>query len=420
MPEEIEVFVGMVALPSAGIVGWRALVETVFTESDFVSRPRATAHRQLRQHADYYRDEPLDAYHYLRASAATVRKRLLIQGYTKEFCAQSWDIARRHTIDLYRRWETKPGGEIDVALSIMESISYEAWQEEIRRVVRSQPDKRVAGRQQPWTLLNLLDEPSDPLVQLAILTEISPRASVWMDCSELYEDGAPIRPPQELAREEQAVEALYPNGKIIVLTEGKSDTRIITAALRAFYPEYADLYQFIDFEEFRIEGGASLLAGMVKVLSGARIQNRLLALFDNDAAGLEAIESLKNVKFPRTVRLRSLPPTDLAASYPTLGPAGLTDMNVNGAGAPLELYLGRSSLIDSNGALRPVRWQEWKGRIQRYQGVVQDKEAVTTAFEAAIAGSHQPSRLRKRFPEMDLLLRSIFGAFEDNAPPMTP
>lgn len=415
MSDEVEVYVGRIALPSAEILGWRNLVDTVFTEADFVSRPRASAHRQLREHADRYRDEPLANYQYLRAPARTVRKRLLIQGYTTEFCAQSWDIARRHAVEMHRRWAS-PDGDTAAALAVMETLSYEAWKKAVAEAARSK--RLIAGRYQPWDLLSLLDGPNDPFVQLAMLTEIEARSTVWMDCSHLYEDDAFVVPPQELAREEQAEEALYPNGKIIVLTEGKSDTRIITAALRAFYPEYADLYQFIDFDEFRIEGGASLLAGMVKVLSGARVQNRLLALFDNDAAGLEAMASLKTVKFPRTVRLRSLPRTELAADYPTLGPAGLTRMDVNGSGAPLELYLGRSSLTDATGALRPVRWKEWKGGVERYQGVVQDKDAVAKAFENAIQGTHQPAALRRRFPEMDLLLRSIFDAFEDNAPPL--
>jgi len=208
----------------------------------------------------------------------------------------------------------------------------------------------------------------------------------------------------------------FPNGKIIVLTEGKSDTRIITAALRAFYPEYADAYQFLDFEEFKIEGGASLLARMIKVLSGARVQNRMLALFDNDAAGAEAYRSLAGVRFLRNVRLMLLPDTKLAANYPTLGPAGLHCMNVNGAGAPIELYMGRSSLEGPDGKLRPVRWNQWMESIERYQGVIQEKETVSRSFEAALDDT--PEALRRRFPEMDLLLHAIFSAFEDHQPPI--
>lgn len=50
--------------------------------------------------------------------------------------------------------------------------------------------------------------------------------------------------------------------------------------------------------------------------------------------------------------------------------------------------------------------------------VVQDKDSVAQTFEAAIAGFQTPAALRKQFPEMDLLLRAIFDAFEDNPPPL--
>ena len=43
---------------------------------------------------------------------------------------------------------------------------------------------------------------------------------------------------------------------------------------------------------------------------------------------------------------------------------------------------------------------------------------MARTFEKAIASPALPKTLRKQFPEMDLLLRSIFVAFEDNAPPL--
>lgn len=221
-----------------------------------------------------------------------------------------------------------------------------------------------------------------------------------------------------MAREEEAEYADFPSGKIIVLTEERSDTRIITAALRALYPEYADAYQFLEFEEFKIEGGASLLARMIKVLSGARVRNRMLALFDNDAAGAEASRSLAGVRFPPNVRLMLLPDTKLAASNRTLGPADLSCMNINGSGAAIESYLGRSSLKGHGAKLRPVRWSQWIENVGRYQGVIQDKEAVSRAFEAALEEAPSPASSRRRFPEMTQLLQAIFSAFENRHPPI--
>lgn len=419
MSDETEVYVGRVAVPDSEIFGWRAFVETAFSEADFYSRPRARTHRLVRDMLDHLHIVGLpEHYSYVLARAKTVRKRLLIQGYTDAYCARAWDIARRQRVASYQRWETASDGPIATSLALMKDLPFQDWKQMLRKEVLANPQQTFAGRRQPWDAFSYLDGPNDALVQLAILADIFPRSSIWMDCSSLYGDPGDAFPPHEFAREEQADEALYPTGKIIVLTEGKSDTRLISAALRAFYPEYADAYQFLDFDEFRIEGGASLLAKMVKVLAGARVQNRMLAIFDNDAAGVEALQSLKSMKFPRHVRLMTLPSTTLTADYPTLGPGGPANMDVNGAGAPIELYLGRSSLLDAKGELRPIRWQEWKASAQRYQGVVQDKDTVARTFEKAIASPALPKTLRKQFPEMDLLLRSIFVAFEDNAPPL--
>jgi hypothetical protein len=113
-----------------------------------------------------------------------------------------------------------------------------------------------------------------------------------------------------------------------------------------------------------------------------------------------------------------LPDTKLAANYPTLGPAGLGRMDVNGAGAPIELYMGRSSLKGSDGKLRPIRWTQWIESIGLYQGVIQEKETVSRLFEAALNEAPAPAALRRRFPEMNQLLQAIFSAFEDHQPPI--
>lgn len=419
MSDEAEVYVGHVSVPDAGYLAWQTFAEMIFAETDFYCRPLESTHRVVRQviesHYDF--EEPLEFYRYLLAPASVVRKRLLIQGYTPEHCERAWDLARQQQTDSYLKHFTNEHGDVVQQLRRLEKITFSEWLQLIRDEVASDR-KSIGGRVNPWHFGSLLSAPSDIFTQLALLIEALPTAPVWMDCTALYSEDDDDRTPQQMARDQEAEYADFPSGKIIVLTEGRSDTRIITAALRAFYPEYADAYQFLDFEEFKIEGGASLLARMIKVLSGARVQNRMLVLFDNDAAGAEAYRSLTGVRFPPNVRLMLLPDTKLATSYPTLGPAGLSRMNINGSGAPIELYMGRSSLKDPGGKLRPVRWNQWIENVGRYQGVIQDKDAVSRAFETALVETGSPAKLRKRFSEMNQLLQTIFSAFEDRQPPI--
>jgi hypothetical protein len=363
----------------------------------------------------YYDEEP-KIYHYFLAPAETVRKRLLIQGYTADFCKDAWERARNDKLEFYRSYASRVEGHFEDELNDIAAISFSDWLEGLSGRIASYPNGLLVDLRH-YAGFDLLRSINDAHAQLALLLEATPKAPVWMECGALYNDDNDTRTPQQMLREDEGQYEDLASGKIIVLTEGKSDTRLISAALGAMYPEYATAYQFLDFDEFRIEGGASLLARMIKVLSGARVRNRMIALFDNDAAGLEAHRSLSGVRFPRNVRLMLLPETKLASSYPTLGPAGLKRMDVNKAGAPIELYLGRESLRMQDGTLRPIRWAQWIESVGRYQGVIQDKDAVSKAFRDAIAKVRSPAILRRRFPEMDLLLRTIFEAFEDLHPP---
>jgi hypothetical protein len=53
----------------------------------------------------------------------------------------------------------------------------------------------------------------------------------------------------------------YPrHGKIIILTEGKTDRRLLECALHLLYPHLGDYFSFMDFETSRAEGGAGALA----------------------------------------------------------------------------------------------------------------------------------------------------------------
>lgn len=66
------------------------------------------------------------------------------------------------------------------------------------------------------------------------------------------------------------------------------------------------------------------------------------------------------------------PDTALAAAYPTVGPSGFAELDVNGLAGGIELYLGREAL-SCEGTLRPVRWQGYVEAAKRYQGEVEGK-----------------------------------------------
>jgi hypothetical protein len=67
---------------------------------------------------------------------------------------------------------------------------------------------------------------------------------------------------------------------IVVLTEGRTDTRILSRSLEKLYPHLAHLYTFLNHEGFGPQPGTGGVGNLYKGLAGCRISNRVIALFD--------------------------------------------------------------------------------------------------------------------------------------------
>lgn len=170
------------------------------------------------------------------------------------------------------------------------------------------------------------------------------------------------------------------SSQIIVLTEGSSDGWIISEALKLLYPHLSDYFSFMDFETAKVEGGVSQLAKIVKSFAGVGIVNKVIAIFDNDTAGQEAVHSLRQVKLPGNLAVLTLPDLKALRKYPTIGPSGRKTMNVNGLAASIELYLG-DDVLGEGGKLTPVQWSAYKPTMGKYQGEVLDKHKIHKRFK---------------------------------------
>jgi hypothetical protein len=170
------------------------------------------------------------------------------------------------------------------------------------------------------------------------------------------------------------------NAPRIILTEGATDSAILKGALEILYPHLAEYYSFLDFDSSRSPGGAGSLVSVVKAFSGAGITNRVVALFDNDTASQEATRVLSAVPLRANIVVRHYPELALLGNYPTLGPSGLTSLNVNGLAASIELYLGEDILRDGGGELIPIQWRGYSQALHQYQGEVIGKNALHEAF----------------------------------------
>ena len=206
----------------------------------------------------------------------------------------------------------------------------------------------------------------------------------------------------------------YPrNEKIVVLTEGSTDARILQASLGLLHPELSDYYSFMDFASSRAAGGAGTLVQTVKAFSGSGIANRVVALFDNDTAGRDALRTLSTVTLPANVRAMTYPAIPLATRYPTLGPGRPRSLDINGLACSIELFLGRDVLAPK-GKLTPIRWTGFSSSVRQYQGEILNKAELQKRFWAKEIACRRGSRkIRKAdWSEMRILLENLFGAFQ--------
>ncbi|MHB1356251.1 MAG: HEPN/Toprim-associated domain-containing protein [Anaerolineae bacterium] len=168
--------------------------------------------------------------------------------------------------------------------------------------------------------------------------------------------------------------------KTIILTEGKTDARILEEALDFLYPHLKDYFSFLDFESTGFGGGVGNLANVVKAFAGAGIVNNVIALFDNDTAAASACKGLENITMPSNITIRHLPELSLLRSYPTVGPSGTVELNINGIAASIELYLGEDVLRLNGTNLVPIQWMGYDPLMKKYQGEVLGKAQLQARF----------------------------------------
>ena len=362
---------------------WQYACALCFSNDDLYQCTIKTAHPIVKQKMlEYKYNDENDQIIYLLAPAEKVRRRLYVQGYTDKACQSLWE----HEYNIKEK-------------------SSDDW---IKKVTS-------LGLNQSSDWLN------DICADLVLKIKYFKPEYVWVEIdlsswSIVYDLELSVH--QNLRRldteefEYESDSFIREIGIVLILTEGKSDTEILSNAIQTMYPEYSDLFQFLDFQEFRIEGGASMLTKMVKALASVRLDQSILALFDNDATGLAEQKQIDDIKtLPDNIKTMVLPELELAKDYPTIGPEGIRRMDVNGAASSIELFLGKKALTDCNGQFHFIRWTNWNTQTKSYQGALEHKEDITKRFLTRIKKIEDPIFIRNEFPEMDQLLNAIFTAF---------
>lgn len=361
---------------------------------------------------------------YLTTTVLKAKQVLDALGYTLRMSRSTFNSVREKWIYFYDIYDLP-----DIkAQDIDRDLTYEAWSDAVKKYalivskcvgdIETEIQKQ---RDEPHNIaeeivLNSLPYFSDDTffgvdsevwpweIFRVILDGFPEEQEILLDYTNLSEGGYCDEIPED---------ELFDVPKTIILTEGTFDAQIISKSMRLLYPHMSKIYSLIDFENVKVQGSCSYLTHYLKAFIGAKIENRIIALYDNDTAGLAEMKLLESIKIPSNVRIMHLPNLDICKSYPTIGPSRNEDADINGRACSIELFLGKDVLTE-NKKLLPIMWTGYNHKLKSYQGVITKKEDIQKRFEKKISNAEKNGLGEcNDWDELKILLNSIFNAFNN-------
>jgi hypothetical protein len=364
-------------------------------------------------------DESVDVVFY-SAPVNIIRDRLNLIGYTFDTSKAAFTSWVNKKIEDSTFWAKKNniGKFYSERLTSLKALNVDEWLLNLKQIRDKDLKKDEAsskGEHQETLIGYMLSHNWYGYPGLDLNVAIRLALEILPDTDEFIYDITDLVLSSGYSKDDDLFELYSTRSKTIILTEGSIDTWVISESLQLLYPHLADYFTFMDFEAARVGGGAGNLANIVKAFSGTGIVNKVIALFDNDAAAATALRGLRQVQIPLNIKVLQLPDTDFLRNYPTIGPSGLVNMNVNGLGASIELYLGKDVLIDQKENLRPIQWTGYISDVAKYQGEVLGKEEIQKKFKKKVAACKSNKTIIERvdWTELRAVLQILFSAFHD-------
>ncbi|KQQ98484.1 hypothetical protein ASF74_12955 [Arthrobacter sp. Leaf145] len=332
-----------------------------------------------------------------RATVGRVRARLALMGFTAKACRHELSSAIDEMLA-----DDEPGNTLEVTARDGEAVASMPRSEVLDRGLAAWENEK------PYRSLDLLDRKCAEYIDifmesgfdrrtfLALQLEAAPAdEEVRLDLHDLYSAGyfSGVENITQLAADELAV-SVSSGGPIIVVTEGVTDARFLQRALELVAPHVSHLFRFFD-KDAGAEMGAAQVVRTLRSFAAAGVTNRVVGVLDNDAAGRVAARNLDAKPRPASNRYFLLPDVPYGKSYPTYGPSGDADLDINGRAVSIEFQFGLEQLRLSNGELARVEWSGREASIGVYQGNLpkNDKDTVQGNIRDLLAGAssdHDP------------------------------
>ncbi len=390
------------------------------------------------------RSEDEEGFLGFRTTCAIARKRLDVQGYTLD---RAFEAFRRCAKELNECYEEDDDGEesdvledveeqghsynhhdvsVDVAAIIpdlmdssallsayrqilsAEAMQVDRWSRSVDlernpiRGVNAFADVLIATS--PYSLLGgvVPDVDLNPLFELRVMLEVVPEgAMVEYDCKMVlrYWDSD----IELLLKDYLQTGPLSESSKTIILTEGVTDDEFLKSSFEALMPEVAHLFRFFGYHaELSPERSADALKKIAMAAASVGLSERFVFLFDNDAVGSKCWNEVRNSLPSNMIAIR-LPDVELAKSYPTYGPHGYTNDDVNGRAVTIELFLGEEALSADNGSLRLVHWGQQVNGVYQASFSKEDKNAIQESFRSAVASAKRDGLFKASYDWKEML-----------------
>ncbi len=393
-----------------------------YVPDDFAALFQESDRDLTRRPKDGSDDEARASFRY-RASRETVLRRLSLLGATREAAVESFETWLKDLRETWNGYAEDGWGQKTAEAA--RSLTLAEWSRRVPEVLATryshdaaerepvdEIDRRMRELQDDWLSFDAYGSLFSLRAMLDACVDVQ---WVTLDMTDVVEAGYYERESPLEAEARRSVFASYnPLTPTLILAEGSTDIAVLRSTLPVLHPELVDYFSFFNHAELSVDGGAAYLVKFLKAFAGANITNRMIAVFDNDAVGLQAFRQASALALPPNIIVTRLPECATARRYPTVGPQGRHEMDVNGLAAGIELYLGPEALT-VDGELRPVRWTGFVAGADAYQGEVEGKAEVMKAFGAALAKSVDRHDAAARFSDLVAVWDHLINLVESAA-----